>query len=104
MPVTLKLSEYLPHFTPSKSDTIVYTSVQEAQCATKLDVYKYLNELKIDLQVAKFQSLPENSTRDYWEWVHSVHSEIIRTKLVGFGPKFCYSAFLYRFLYFNMFR
>ena len=52
MPVTLKLREYLPHFTPSKSDTIVYTSVQEAQSATKLDVYKYLNELKLDLQVS----------------------------------------------------
>ena len=36
-PVTLKLREYLPHFTPSKSNTIVYTSVREAQSATKLD-------------------------------------------------------------------
>ena len=53
LPVTLKLREYLPHFTPSKSDTIVYTSVREAQSATKLDVYKYLNELKLDLQVSR---------------------------------------------------
>ena len=33
-------------------DTIVYTSVREVQSATKLDVYKYLNELKLDLQVS----------------------------------------------------
>ena len=52
LPVTLKLREYLPHFTPSKSDTIVYTSVREAQSATKLDVYKYFNELKLNLQVS----------------------------------------------------
>ena len=50
--VTLKLRERLPNFMPSKSNTIVYTSVREAQSATKLDVYKYLNELKLDLQVS----------------------------------------------------
>ena len=36
-----------------------------------LTCYEYL----LEFSVAKFQSLLENSTRDYWEWVHSAHFE-----------------------------
>ena len=192
--VTLKLRERLPNFMPSKSNTIVYTSVREAQSATKLDVYKYLNELKLDLQVscentplivlcgdqqtysilrdndkaqfgwfcpypgdwhmlkliseiirdllwdgglkqfcikcgiesdltqwqdihimlltcyesllefsvAKFQSLPENSTRDYWEWVHSVHSENNKNEIGRFWAQILVTLHFYTGFYISI--
>ena len=49
-----------------------------------LTCYKSL----LEFSVAKFQSLPENSTKDYWEWVHSVHSENNKNEIGGLGPKF----------------
>ena len=51
VPVYLKLRDHFPHFTPCKSDIIVYTTVEEGQSATKDDVIKYLDKLKYDLKI-----------------------------------------------------
>ena len=46
VPVYLKLRDHFPHFTPCKSDMIVYATVEEGQSATKDDVIKYQEKLK----------------------------------------------------------
>ena len=53
------LHRMLPHWTPAKSDRIVYTTVEEAQSATVADVEGYLTKLKNDLQIGQ-DGFPEH--------------------------------------------
>ena len=50
-PVMIELRKYMPHFTPAKSDTIVYASVEEGHSANKDDISQYLKKLKLDIKV-----------------------------------------------------
>ena len=47
------LQKYLPHWTPSGKDHIVYATVDEAQSATLLDVDSLLMKLKQDLHISE---------------------------------------------------
>ena len=51
LPVMNELRKFLPHYTPLKSDIIVYTSVEEARSANKDDVTGYLTKLKEALKI-----------------------------------------------------
>lgn len=52
-PVFIELRKHFPHFTPKKSDIIVYATVEEAHSATKDDIVRYLNSLKHDLKIGE---------------------------------------------------
>ena len=63
-----------------------------------LTCYKSL----LEFSVAKFQSLPENSTRDYWEWVHSVHSKNNKNEIGRFRAQILVTLHFYTGFYISI--
>ena len=63
-----------------------------------LTCYKSL----LQFSVAKFRSLPENSTRDYWEWVHSVHSENNKNEIGRFWAQILVTLHFYTGFYISI--
>ena len=59
-------------------------------------------ESLLEFSVAKFQSLPENSTRDYWKWVHSVRSENNKNEIGRFWAQILVTLHFYTGFYISI--
>lgn len=85
VPLTLKLREYMPHFTPAKPDTIVYATVEEAQSATKEDIRNYLCKLKADLNISGIRSCPMHIILAGDQQTYSIVVELRNADMARFG-------------------
>ena len=108
-PLLVAVCDCMPHWTPIKPDTVVYTTIDEGYSGSLDDVGIYLSKLKADLKIGQpgypscvvlagdqqtYAHLTNFKIKypGYYEWFHTVPGDWHIMKNTYYVIKICFSG------------